>query len=160
MLRIRGILIRIRGSLPLTKGFRSCSGSCYIRQWPSRQQLKMTKFAYYFLKLHFHYFSKIKSQRSNYTMGIKVFLTIFAWWWKDSDQDPYLVLTDPYLVLPIRIREVQKHTYGSGSGSGILSERGEGDNFFGIKKSGKLRFGFWSFLFWPCLSTLVRLNVN
>jgi hypothetical protein len=34
--------------------------------------------AYYFLKVHLHHFSKIKSQRGHKTVGIKVFLTIFA----------------------------------------------------------------------------------
>ncbi len=34
----------------------------------------------YFLKEHLHHFSKIKSKRSHKTVGIKVFLNIFAWW--------------------------------------------------------------------------------
>ncbi len=38
-----------------------------------------------------------------------VFLTIFAWWWKDPDREP-----DPYGTcdyrIRIRIREVPKHT--------------------------------------------------
>jgi hypothetical protein len=36
--------------------------------------------AYYFLKLHLHHISKIKSQKEsqNSTVGIKVFLAIFA----------------------------------------------------------------------------------
>jgi hypothetical protein len=34
--------------------------------------------AYYFLKVHLHNFSKIKPKRSYKTVGIKVFLTIFA----------------------------------------------------------------------------------
>ncbi len=42
--------------------------------------------AYYFLKVHLHLFSKIKkSKRSPKTVGITVFLTIFAWWQKDPD---------------------------------------------------------------------------
>jgi hypothetical protein len=36
---------------------------------------KMKCFAFYFLKVHLHYFSKIKSHK---TVGIKGFLTIFA----------------------------------------------------------------------------------
>ncbi len=32
---------------------------------------------------------------SHKTVEIRVFLTIFAWWWKDPDPDPYLWLTDP-----------------------------------------------------------------
>jgi hypothetical protein len=34
--------------------------------------------AYYFLKVHLHHFSKIKSQKEPQIVGIKVFLTIFA----------------------------------------------------------------------------------
>ncbi len=44
------------------------SGSWYFRQWPSRCQQKtnfLTQSAYYFLKLHLHYFSKIKSQKDS-----------------------------------------------------------------------------------------------
>ncbi len=59
--------------------------------------------AYYFLKLHLHHFSKIKVKKSHKIVGIKVFLTIFAWWLKDPvpdpekdpDPDPYLWLVDP-----------------------------------------------------------------
>jgi hypothetical protein len=42
VLRIRHILvrIRIRGSVPLTKGYGSGSGFCYYRQWASRRQNK------------------------------------------------------------------------------------------------------------------------
>ncbi len=67
VLRIHDILrwIRIRGSMPLT----NWSGSCYFRQWPSRCQQKtnfLTIFsAYYFLKVHLHHFSKIKSQKES-----------------------------------------------------------------------------------------------
>ena len=50
------------------------SGSCYFRHWPPRCQQKtnfLTQFfntifcAYYFLKLHLHNFSKIKSQKES-----------------------------------------------------------------------------------------------
>jgi hypothetical protein len=34
--------------------------------------------AYYFLKVHFHLFSKIKSQKESQIEGIKVFLTILV----------------------------------------------------------------------------------
>jgi hypothetical protein len=34
--------------------------------------------AYYFLKVHLHLFSKIKSQKESQNRKIKVFLTIFA----------------------------------------------------------------------------------
>ncbi len=72
VLRIHDILgwirIRIRGSMPLTNG--SGSGSCYFRHWPSRCQQKTNFFntissTYYFLKLHWHNFSKIKSQKES-----------------------------------------------------------------------------------------------
>jgi hypothetical protein len=65
VLRIRDILgwIRIRGSMPLTNG--SGCGSCHFRHWPSRRQqntnLKKSFSAFYFLKVHLHHFSKIKS---------------------------------------------------------------------------------------------------
>ncbi len=60
-----------RGSMPLTNGSRSgfgCgSGSCYFRYWSSRCQRKLifckSFSAYYFLKVHFYHFSKIKSQK-------------------------------------------------------------------------------------------------
>jgi hypothetical protein len=44
------------------------------------QDVPIFFFAYYFLKVHFHNFSKKKSYRSHKTVGINVFLTIFAWW--------------------------------------------------------------------------------
>ncbi len=67
------------GSMPLNIG----SGSCYFRHWPSRRQ-QQTNFkkgfpAYYLLKVHLHhFFEDKKSKRSHKTVGIKVFLTIFA----------------------------------------------------------------------------------
>ncbi len=70
-LRIHDILvwirirIWIRGSMPLIIG--SKSGSCYFCHWTSRCQQKtnfLNKFSpYYFLKIHLHHFSKIKSQK-------------------------------------------------------------------------------------------------
>ncbi len=43
---------------------------------------------------------------------VKVFLTIFAWWWEDPEPDPYLLLTDP------DADRGGPNTYGSyGSGS-------------------------------------------
>ncbi len=36
------------------------------------------------------YFEDKKSKRSRKTVGIKVFLPIFAWWQKDPEPDPYL----------------------------------------------------------------------
>ncbi len=63
--------------------------SCYFSKRSSRCQQKIRVFKKkfflltvlpYFLKVHLHHFSKIKSQRSPKTEGINVFLTIFAWW--------------------------------------------------------------------------------
>ncbi len=75
MLRIHDILgwirIRIRGSMPLNNG--SGSGS-WIRillfssltKVPAKKLFFNTIFsAYYFLKLHLHHFSKIKSQKES-----------------------------------------------------------------------------------------------
>ncbi len=43
-----------------------------------------------------NYFEKFFQKKSQ-TVGIKVFLTIFAWWLKnpDTEPDPYLWLMDP-----------------------------------------------------------------
>ncbi len=41
------------------------SGSCYFRHWPSRWQQNTIFSAYYFLKVHLHHFSKIKSQKES-----------------------------------------------------------------------------------------------
>ncbi len=76
VLRIHDILgwirIRIRGSMPLTNG--SGSGSC-IRillfssltfKMPAKKLIFSLIFsAYYFLKVHLHHFSKIKSQKGS-----------------------------------------------------------------------------------------------
>ena len=57
----------IHGFIPLTNGSGSGFGSCSSRQWPSRGQqktnLKKSFSAHYFLKVHLHHFSKIKSQK-------------------------------------------------------------------------------------------------
>ncbi len=58
------VRIRIRVFMPLTNG----SGSCYFCHWPSRRQQKIIFFlqsfsACYFLKVHLHHFSKIKSHK-------------------------------------------------------------------------------------------------
>ncbi len=79
--------------------FGTGSGSCYFRQWPSRWH---KFFCLLLSEGAFTSYSKIKShEKSRETVGIKVFLTIFAWWWKDLD--PYLCRTN-----------------GSGSGSATL----------------------------------------
>ncbi len=60
--------------------------------------------------------SQINSHKNTYkTVEIKAFLTIFAWWWKDPEPDPYLGLQ-----IGMRIREAQKHTDPNKSGSGWL----------------------------------------
>ncbi len=51
--------------------------------------------------VHFHHSSKIKSHKE---VESKVFLSIFAWWWKEPEPDPYL-----WLTVRMRIRESQKH---------------------------------------------------
>ncbi len=89
--RIRYILERIRilGSVPLTNGSGSGSGKPkHIRILRIRIQMQLRNTG------KFTSFCKYKkSLRSYKTLEIKVFLTIFDWWWKDPD--PYLWLTDP-----------------------------------------------------------------
>ena len=108
VMQIHDILvwIRIRGSMPLTNR----SGSCYFRHWPSRSQQKTNCLMKFFRWLLFEgifrsFFIDIKSKRSHKTIGIKVFLTIFAW--RQKDPYPYLVLMYPDPGGP--------KTYGSGS---------------------------------------------
>ncbi len=55
------------GSMTFSR-YGSGSGSCCFRQWPLRWQAKKTFF--YFLKLHLHHFSKIKSQKEEWTLRI------------------------------------------------------------------------------------------
>ncbi len=86
--------IRIRGSMAMTNG----SGSCYFRHWPSRFQQKTNFLNKFFCLLLLEgtftpFFKDKKSKTSHKTAGIKVFLTIFASWYKDPD--PYLWLMDP-----------------------------------------------------------------
>jgi hypothetical protein len=71
MLRIRYILvrIRIRGSVPLTNGSKSDSGSgyCYFLSVTFKMATKnyflKVFLAYYLLKLHLRHFPKIKSHK-------------------------------------------------------------------------------------------------
>jgi hypothetical protein len=74
VLLIRDILvrIRIRGSVPLTNG--SGSGSAIFDLQDANQKFFLFKVFFFLL----HHFSKKKCQRSHKTVGIKVFLTIFA----------------------------------------------------------------------------------
>ncbi len=79
------IRIRIRGSMPLTNG----SGSCYFRHWPSRWQQKTNFLTQFFLLITFWsyiyiIFQGLKVKKSHKIEGIKVFLTIFAWWKKEQ----------------------------------------------------------------------------
>ncbi len=56
------VRIWIRRSVPVPLTNISGSGSCYFGQWPSKDNnynLFCHFFAYYFLKLHLHHFSKI-----------------------------------------------------------------------------------------------------
>ncbi len=88
------IRILIRGSMPLTNGSGSgCgSGSFYFHHWPSRCQQKTNKKKVFlhitFLRNLYIIFKDKKSKRCHKTVEIKVFLTIFAYWWKDPDPDP------------------------------------------------------------------------
>jgi hypothetical protein len=70
------IRIRIRGSMHLTNG----SGSCYFHHWSLNCQKNCLPIfsAYYFLKVHFRHFSKMKSQDANKKLinSKKVFLLI------------------------------------------------------------------------------------
>ncbi len=60
-----------------------------------KQPTKNMFFAYYFLKVHLHQSSKIKSQKKLQKEEIKVFLTFFACSWKDPDLDKIMTDTDP-----------------------------------------------------------------
>ncbi len=75
------------------------SGSCYFRHWHSRCQQKTNKKKFFYLLLFegtFTLFFKDKKCKiSHKTVGIKVFLTIFACWKKDPHPDLYLWLMDP-----------------------------------------------------------------
>jgi hypothetical protein len=53
------------------------------------------------------FFKDKKPKRSQKTVGIKVFLTVFAWWQKDTDPGLYLWPADPDPGCP--------KTYGSQS---------------------------------------------
>ncbi len=109
----------------------SGSGSCNFRQWPSRWQLKRNLFskffAYNFLKLHLHNFSKIKNHKEVTKQWNQGFSYYFCLMIKRSGSIP--------------------RTKGSGSGSGeaqniqnirILQIRNTGFNrketYFGARK--------------------------
>ncbi len=115
--RIHAVLvwIRIRVSMPLTNGFRSC----YFRHWPSRCQQKTNYFNKDILLITFWryiytIFKDKKSKRSHKPVG---FLNIFAAWLKDLDPDPD---PDPYFLLTDTDPGGPKTCGSGGSGSGTL----------------------------------------
>ncbi len=130
VLRIHDILgwirirIWIRGSMPLTNG--TGSGSCYFRHWPSQDANKKLIFLQVFLLITFWRYMYIifkdkKSKRSHKAVGTKVFLTFFAWWWKDPDHDPEPdPVLDPnlWLMYPDPDPGGPKTCGSGGSGSG------------------------------------------
>ncbi len=77
------VWIRIRGSMPLTNGSGCGSGSCYfVIELQDAEKNKFFKIVFCLLlsESSFTSFSKIKkSKRSHKAVGIKVFITIFAW---------------------------------------------------------------------------------
>ncbi len=126
VLRIYDILvwIRIRGSMPLTNG----SGSCYFRHWPQDANKNFFFFncsAYYFLKVHLHHFSKIKSQKELQNSRNQEFSYYFCMMKGDPDPepDPYLWLMDPNPGGP-KTCGSGGSGFGLGSGSATLVEGG------------------------------------
>jgi hypothetical protein len=106
VLRIHDILVWIRtriwicGSMPLTYGSGFGSGSCYFRHWLTRSRQKTNFKKKFFCLLLFEgtfasFFKDKKSKISLKAVGIKVFLPIYAWWYKASDPDLYLWLMNP-----------------------------------------------------------------
>ncbi len=69
--------IRIPRPVPLTKGFRFGSGSCYFCQWP--QDGKFFFWTTYSIQ-HFSNKKAIKMSQNCRKLRIKVFINIFAWW--------------------------------------------------------------------------------
>jgi hypothetical protein len=89
VLRIHDILgwirirIRIRGSMPLTTGSGSCIRILPFWSYTFKMLAKINFFytifsAYYFLKLNFHHFSKIKSQKESQNSKNKRFSYYFC----------------------------------------------------------------------------------
>ncbi len=126
------VWILIRGSMPLTNGSWSGfeSGSCYFRHWPSRCQQKLILFkifsAYYFLKVHFHHFSKIKSQKELQNSRNQGFSYYF---WMMIEGSGSIPLTNGsrserprnMWIRWIRIRNTGSHLiFASGSGTSAL----------------------------------------
>jgi hypothetical protein len=67
----RDILVRIRilGSIPLTNGSESSSGSCSFRRWHSRRQQKIIS---NILRVHLHHSSKIKKSHKEVTKESRI----------------------------------------------------------------------------------------
>ncbi len=86
----------------VTFWYGSGSVSRPFRQWPSRHQQIIIFFPSFFFLLitlwrygTFTLFFKDKiSWISHKTIEIQVVLTIFAWWWKEPEPDPYFQLRD------------------------------------------------------------------
>ncbi len=100
MLGIRDILVRIRirilGSVPLTNRLNADPG--IPKTYGSYRSGSRSRGGFGTRVIHLHHSSKIKSLKKlqNSTVEIKVFLTNFAWWWKNPDPgpDPYFWLTN------------------------------------------------------------------
>ncbi len=105
--------IRFRGSVPLTNGSDSGSGSrsCFLRQCPSGCNLNkfLCYFAYYFLKLHIHNFSKMKVIKKSQNSRNQAFFYYFCVMIEGSGAGSRR---------PKNIRVPE--SYGSGSGSATL----------------------------------------
>ncbi len=155
--RIHDILvwIRIRGSMPLTNGSGFGSGSCYFCHWPSRCQQKtnfLTQFFLlcYFLKVHLHYFWKIKSHKESQNSRIQGFSYYFCMmiegsgsgfragsgrpknsWIRirnpgfNADQDPHFCLHADSDPCGSGSREPNQCGSGSGSWSALKSQKVE-----------------------------------
>ncbi len=94
------VRIQISRSEPLTEG--SGSKSCLFRQWLTsslKKHIFSNFFVYYFLKVHLHPSSKIKSQRSHKKGEIKVFLIFLLAagriWIREAKKHTGMDHTDP-----------------------------------------------------------------
>ncbi len=125
------VWIRIRGSMPLTNGSWSGfeSGSCYFRHWPSRCQQTLILFkifsAYYFLKVHLHHFSKIKSQKELQNSRNRGFSYYFCTMIEGSESRSIILTNGSGSERPknmwIRIHNTGYHLiFASGSGTSAL----------------------------------------
>ncbi len=86
-----GTVIWIRNTVKACTGYSSQATTTVYCSVHKTVFLLITFWRY---RVYSHHFSKIKSHKEvKKTVGIKFFLTIFAWWWKDPEPDPYLWLT-------------------------------------------------------------------